>query len=72
MEVKITFEEAIDTGLSTALLPLLATERLVEERSLRTKILESHAGLEIRYPQFWRAITLLDTGSEFGIVRPFF
>ena len=72
VSIDMGFTDAFDSSLATALLPLLSTDRLVEDRSLQAEIFQSQENLKDRFPRFWTSIQVLDSGSEFGIVKPFF
>jgi hypothetical protein len=72
VSIEMSFSESFDSSLATALLPLLSTNKLVEDRSLQAELLQEQEGLRERFPKFWGSIRELDSGSEFGIVKPFF
>jgi hypothetical protein len=64
---------AFDGALSTAVSPLLSTERRVDSKSIKTLLCSRHEDLVPRYPRFFGIVKdVLEEDPVFHITEPFF
>lgn len=69
----IPFDTAFDSGLTAATGLLLSTDVVRDDRSLRESLLGIEGSCRSAFPRFYMAIDkLLDSGTQYVGVRPFF